>query len=331
MPTGKILVTGGAGYIGSHVALALRAAGMTPVIFDNFSTGNRRLVPPGVPVVTADCRDGQALRAALAEHSCVAIMHFAGSVVVSESIEQPVAYYRNNVTATLEVVSACLDCGIDSMVFSSTAAVYGAVTQPLVDEDHRTEPLTPYGHSKLMSEQILKDCAAANGLRSIVLRYFNVAGADPGGRTGQIATDSTHLIKRACEAAHGLRPELTVFGTDYPTPDGTCVRDFIHVTDLAEAHVLGLRHLLAGGPGATMNCGYGRGYSVTEVIDEVRRQAGSGFIVRKGPRRAGDAPQVVADSRRVRQILGWQPKHDSLRQIIADSLAWQAKLAETVN
>jgi UDP-glucose 4-epimerase len=321
-----ILVTGGAGYIGSHAVLALLDAGFRPVVLDDLSTGNPALVPDGVPLVRGNVGDRARVVDTLKRFDVRAVLHFAGSIIVPESVERPLDYYRNNTANSLSLFQGCLDAGVDKVIFSSTAAVYGQPEQVPVTEETRPAPINPYGASKLMTEQMLADADPAHGLRSVVLRYFNVAGADPQMRTGQMSATTTHLIRAACETALGRRARLDVFGTDYPTADGTCVRDFIHVSDLAEAHVLALRHLLDGGPSLVLNCGYGRGYSVRDVVSAIQGITGRPLPVREAPRRAGDPPSVVADNSKIRELLGWRARHDDLRTIIATSLEWQRRL-----
>jgi UDP-glucose 4-epimerase len=321
-----VLVTGGAGYIGSHAVLALLEAGFRPVVLDDLSTGTPALVPAGVPLVRANVGDRARVADTLKRFGISAVLHFAGSIIVPESIERPLDYYRNNTANSLSLFQGCLDAGVDKVIFSSTAAVYGQPEQVPVTEETNPAPINPYGSSKLMTECMLTDAGSAHGLRSVILRYFNVAGADPQMRTGQMSGATTHLIRAACETALGRRPRLDVFGTDYPTADGTCVRDFIHVSDLAQAHVLALRHLLDGGRSLVLNCGYGRGYSVRDVISTIQAVTGRPLPVREAPRRAGDPPSVIADNGRIRKVLGWHARHDDLRTIIATSLEWQRRL-----
>ncbi len=307
-----VLVTGGAGFIGSHALLALLDAGHPVVVIDNLSTGVREAVPEGVPFIAADIADVATVRAAIAAHDIGAIMHFAGSVRVDESVADPLKYYGNNTAASRTLIATAVDAGIERFVFSSTAAVYGIPETSPVDEAAPTQPINPYGWSKLMTERMLADTVAAGSrMRVAILRYFNVAGADP-----------------ASEVAVGKRPAIAIFGTDYPTPDGTCVRDYIHVSDLADAHVAVLDWLAAApGPLALFNCGYGRGYSVREVLAAVERAAGAPLDIREGPRRAGDPPALVADARAIRDTLGWQPRHDDLDRIVSDALRWERHLA----
>ncbi|WP_448208715.1 UDP-glucose 4-epimerase GalE [Azospirillum sp. sgz302134] len=323
---GRVLVTGGAGYIGSHVLHALTDAGIPAVTIDNLSTGRRASVPDAVPLVVGDIGSAELLERTIREHKVDAVMHFAGSIVVPESVEKPLAYYRNNTANSLTLVDTCVRLGVGRMVFSSTAAVYGAPARVPIDEETPTAPINPYGASKLMTEQMLRDAGAAHGLRSVILRYFNVAGADPAGRTGQATPTATHLIKVACQALLGRRPAMAVFGTDYPTPDGTCVRDYIHVSDLAEAHVLALLHLRRGGDSLVLNCGYGRGASVHEVLRTLEAVSGEPVPTVLADRRPGDPPQLVAGADRIRERLGWVPKHDTLEEIVRSALAWERSL-----
>jgi UDP-glucose 4-epimerase len=323
-----VLVTGGAGYIGSHAVLALKAAGHRPVVLDDLSNGERRLVPADVPLVEGDVGDPALLARVMAGHGIEAVMHFAGSIVVPESVADPLKYYANNSAASLTLVRAALDRRVRAFIFSSTAAVYGAPETVPIAETSPTRPINPYGRSKLVTEWLLGDVAAAHGLAFLALRYFNVAGADPEGRAGQCGRGATHLIKVAAQAALGLRPKLEVFGTDYPTPDGTCIRDYIHVSDLAAAHVAGLAHLLGGGEGGAYNCGYGRGFSVREVVRAVERAAGQPLAVEEAPRRAGDPPSLVADAGRLRQALGWRPRFDDLDLIVRSALDWERRISK---
>jgi len=323
----SVLVSGGAGYIGSHVVLALTEAGHRPVVIDDLSTGRRKLVAPDVPFVEGDIGNRQLVEQVLADHDCVAVMHFAGSIVVPESVEQPLAYYDNNVANSLALLQACQQRQVDRFIFSSTAAVYAGDAVKPVSEDDRLAPANPYGRSKLMVEWMLQDQAAASALSYGILRYFNVAGADPGLRAGQASPEATHLIKRACQTALGRHPAIDVFGSDYATPDGTAVRDYIHVSDLATAHVALLGHLQDGGDSCTLNCGYGHGFSVNQVLDAVDRVHGTPVPRRTAPRRAGDAASLIADPSRLRRLLGWQPQHDDLDHIIDTALRWERQLA----
>ena len=321
-----ILVTGGAGYIGSHMVHALVDAGEPVVVLDNLSTGFRFLLPSAVPFVAGSTGDRALVEKTLRQHGIDTIIHFAASIIVPESVADPLAYYRNNTMNTCNLLSVAVETGVSQFIFSSTAAVYGNAEQTPVREDAATAPVSPYGTSKLMSEIMLHDAGKAYGLRFVALRYFNVAGADPKLRTGQSTPAATHLIKVACEAALGKRPKLTVFGTDYPTPDGTCLRDYIHVSDLARAHSAALAHLRRGGDSATFNCGYGHGSSVLQVIDAVRRVSGQDFPVEVAGRRPGDPPALVANVERIRATLDWRPQFQDLDTIVAHALAWEKRL-----
>jgi UDP-glucose 4-epimerase len=322
-----VLVTGGAGYIGSHMVLELLAAGETVVVLDNLSTGYRWAVPQAAALVVGDAGDQDLVRTVIRKHGVRAIIHFAGSIVVPESVADPLAYYHNNTSNSRSLIEAAVSAGVKHFIFSSTAAVYGNPTQIPVVETAELKPLSPYGTSKLMTELMLADTARAHDFRYVALRYFNVAGADSQGRTGQSTPEATHLIKVACETALGKRPGMEVFGTDYPTPDGTCIRDYIHVTDLARAHMAALSYLRRGGRAEVMNCGYSRGYSVLEVIDAVKRASGRDLPVRMSARRPGDAAQIVAGTAKIRELLAWTPEHDDLDGIIRDALAWESGLA----
>ncbi len=322
-----VLVTGGAGYIGSHMVLELLDAGERVVVLDNLSTGFSWAVAKGVPLALGDTGDQALVARLIREHEIDAIIHFAASIVVPDSVRDPLGYYRNNTVNSRALIECAVNNGVRHFIFSSTAAVYGNPASIPVTEDAPTQPISPYGSSKLMSEIMLRDAAKAHGLGYVILRYFNVAGADPRGRTGQSSEGATHLIKVAVEAALGLRPKLDVFGIDYPTPDGTCIRDYIHVTDLARAHSDALRHLRAHDESLTLNCGYGHGFSVLEVVDTVKRVSGVDFPVAIAPRRAGDPAQIVADSARVRQALGWEPRFNDLSTIVTHALAWERQLA----
>jgi UDP-glucose 4-epimerase len=322
-----ILVTGGAGYIGSHMVLALADAGERVVVIDNLSTGFGWAVDPRVTLVEGDIGDDVLVARLLEAHAVEAIIHFAGSIVVPESVADPLGYYLNNTVKSRALIAAAIKAGVPHFIFSSTAAVYGNPSVTPVPENAELRPMSPYGSSKLMTEIMLADTAQAHPLKYVALRYFNVAGADPAGRTGQSTPRATHLIKVACETALGKRPHMDVFGTDYPTADGTCIRDYIHVTDLAEAHVAALRHLRHGGASAVLNCGYSKGYSVLQVIDAVKRVSGVDFEVRLAPRRPGDPASIVAASDRIRTELGWVPAHDDLDRIVSQALAWERHLA----
>lgn len=325
-----VLVTGGAGYIGSHACKALAAAGYVPVTYDNLVYGHRSAVRWG-PFVHGDILDRAALDAALQAWQPVAVMHFAAFAYVGESVTNPGKYYRNNVAGSLTLLESMRDAGVSQFVFSSTCATYGVPQAVPIAEDHPQKPINPYGASKLMIERMLRDFDAAHGLRSISLRYFNAAGADPAGETGEAHDPETHLIPLVLDAAAGVRPDVTVFGSDYPTQDGTCIRDYIHVTDLAQAHVLALQALQALEAGAATtayNLGNGKGFSVRQVIDTARAVTGLAIPVRMGPQRAGDPPELVGDASRIRAELGWLPQHADLADIVGTAWRWhQAQLA----
>lgn len=322
---GAVLVTGGAGYIGSHVVRQLGEAGEDVVVLDNLSTGFRSAVTAG-RLVVGDTGDRDVVSGLLAEYGVTTILHFAAHTIVPESVSDPLKYYGNNTCATRNLIECAVHAGIRHFIFSSTAAVYGVPPGGLAAEDSPTVPINPYGTSKLMSEWMLRDASAAHGFGYVILRYFNVAGADPGGRIGQSTRKATLLTKVACEAAVGKRPHVSIFGTDYATPDGTGVRDYIHVEDLATAHLDALRYLRRGGESTILNCGYGHGYSVREVIDAVDKANGAPLVRREEPRRAGDPPVLVARADRIRQVLGWQPQHDDLGFIVDTALRWERRL-----
>ena len=323
-----VLVTGGAGYIGSHMVHALIDAGERVVVLDNLSTGFAWAVTRGATLVVAETGDQARVAELIAAHGVDAVIHFAASIVVPDSVRHPLAYYRNNTVNSRALIETAVECGVRHFIFSSTAAVYGNPDRVPVREQDPTVPLSPYGRSKLMTELMLEDTGAAHGLHYAILRYFNVAGADPAGRAGQSTKGATHLIKVAVETALGLRPKMSVFGTDYPTPDGTCIRDYIHVWDLVRAHADALAYLRAGGESVTLNCGYGRGFSVLEVIETVKRVAGVDFAVERAGRRPGDPAQIVAAADRARAILKWQPQFDDLSTIVGHALAWERKLQQ---
>jgi UDP-glucose 4-epimerase len=323
-----ILVTGGAGYIGSHMVHGLIEAGERVVVLDNLSTGFNWAVPQRATLVVGDTGDQALAARIIAEHRVDAIIHFAASIVVPDSVADPLGYYRNNTANSRSLIECAVKGGVKQFIFSSTAAVYGNPDRVPVGEDDALAPMSPYGSSKLMTEMMLRDASAAHGLAHVILRYFNVAGADPELRTGQSTKGATHLIKVAVETALGLRPRMQVYGTDYPTPDGTCIRDYIHVCDLVRAHSDALAYLRKGGTSTTLNCGYGRGFSVLEVIDTVKRVAGVDFRVDTAARRAGDPAQIVAKSDRIRAALGWQPQFDDLETIARHALAWERRLAQ---
>ncbi len=324
-----VLVTGGAGYIGSHAVLALLDRGWDVAVIDNLTTGFRFAVPDGVAFYEGDIEDGALLARIIAERGIGAVMHFAGSIIVPESVENPLKYYHNNTAKSRALIESSVQGGVKHFIFSSTAATYGVPEVSPVSEDSPKLPINPYGMSKLMTEIMLADTARAHPLNYCALRYFNVAGADPQARTGQSTAGATHLIKVAVEAALGKRESVQVFGTDYDTPDGTGVRDYIHVSDLAAAHVLALEELIANpGQSLTMNCGYGRGFSVLEVLDAVDRVTNRTITRIMGPRRAGDPDSLISDNGRIKQTLPWVPQHADLDIIVAHALAWERKLSE---
>lgn len=325
----SVLVTGGAGYIGSHAVLALKDAGWPVAVIDNLATGFRFAIPDGVPLFEGDIADADLLARIFAEQQTGAIMHFAGSIIVPESVADPLKYYYNNTAKSRALIAAAVEAGVPHFIFSSTAATYGIPEVAAVSEDTPQRPINPYGWSKLMTEQMLADVAVAHPMNYGVLRYFNVAGADPQARSGQSTAGATHLIKVAIEAALGKRESVSVFGTDYATPDGTGVRDYIHVSDLAAAHVLTLEALIAQpGRSLTMNCGYGRGFSVNEVLDAVDRVTNRQLDRRIEGRRAGDPDSLISDPARLKATLGWEPRHADLETIIAHALAWERKLTD---
>ena len=321
------MVTGGAGYVGSHVVRALVDGDYPVVVLDDLSTGFADAVADEARFVEGDVGDRGLVERLIEEHGIGAVVHLAATAVVSESVAEPLAYYHNNTVKSRDLVAACLARGVGRFVFSSTAAVYGAPETQPVAEDAPTVPINPYGRSKLAAEWLLEDAAAASGLRDVVLRYFNVAGADPAGRIGQRTRHASHLIKVASEAAVGLRDHIEIYGEDYPTPDGSCVRDYIHVSDVASAHVAALAHLDGAGESLTLNCGYGRGYSVREVLGAVERVAGHHLDIRAAPRRPGDPPELVAAVARITETLGWRPEHADLEVIIRTAMEWEAKVA----
>jgi UDP-glucose 4-epimerase len=324
-----VLVTGGAGYIGSHAVLALSDARWNVVVIDDLSSGTREVVPDDVPFYHGSIAERVLVDSILDEQKIGAIMHFAGSIVVPESVEKPLKYYANNTLASHSLISAAVDAGVKHILFSSTAAVYGAAERVPISEDDRKEPINPYGASKLMTERMLADAAAAHSFNYGALRYFNVAGADPQGRTGQIGKGSTHLIKVAVEAAVGKRDHVDVFGNDYPTPDGTCIRDYIHVGDLAAAHVAALEWLSQNpANNLVLNCGYGRGLSVLEVLDAVDRVSGAPLKRVMQERRVGDPPALVASNGRLLDTLDWRPAYQDIDTIVAHALAWERKLLD---
>ena len=326
-----VLVTGGAGYIGSHAVLALRDAGWDVCVIDDLSTGTRRVIPDDVPFFEGSIADRALVARIFAERNIGAVMHFAGSIVVPESVERPLDYYGNNTLATHALLSAAVAAGVPHFVFSSTAAVYGAPDKVPISESDPKQPINPYGASKLMTEWMLRDAAAAHPINYAALRYFNVAGADHQRRSGQIGKGSTHLIKIAVEAAVGKRDHVDVFGVDYPTPDGSCIRDYIHVSDLADAHVKALERLIERPKdNLILNCGYGRGLSVLEVLDALDRLLETPLRRELKPRRAGDPPQLVSANEAIRDTLGWSPRFDDIETIVGDALAWEWQLLEGV-
>jgi UDP-glucose 4-epimerase len=324
----SVLVTGGAGFIGSHMALELLDAGEDVFVLDNLSTGFRWAVPDGANFVGGDVGDQDLVRGLLQRNAIDAILHFAGSIVVPESVADPLGYYLNNTCKSRSLIACAVETKIPNFIFSSTAAVYGIPKINPVTEDATLEPISPYGSSKLMTETMLRDTAKAHPLRFVALRYFNVAGADPKGRSGQSTARATHLIKVASETALGMRPSLEVFGTDYETPDGTCIRDYIHVSDLVRAHLDALRYLRVGGESIVLNCGYGEGFSVLDVVAAVKRAAKTDFAVHLSDRRPGDPAALVAGADRIREVLGWVPRRNNLDTIVEDALSWEKRLRE---
>ena len=321
-----VLVTGGAGYIGGHMVLGLLDAGESVVVLDNLSTGFAWAVPETAKLVVGDFGDAELVSRLIAEHRIDAIAHFAAKIVVPESVADPIGYYLNNTAKALSLIQGAVKNGVRNFIFSSTAAVYGETSAEPVDEDTPLNPISPYGRSKLMVEWMLQDASRAHDLRHVALRYFNVAGADPKGRLGQSTPNTTHLIKRGVQTALGRYPSMDVFGEDYPTRDGTCVRDYIQVTDLVDAHLAALAYLRAGGDSVTCNCGYGHGSTVKEVIEVVKRVSGVDFQVNYAGRRAGDPAAIVAKAERVRSVLGWRPSRDDLDAMVRQALDWERRL-----
>jgi UDP-glucose 4-epimerase len=323
----SVLVTGGAGYIGSHMTYALLDRGEEVVVLDNLSTGVRSLVSEEAVFVEGEVADQALVAGLIREHGIDAVIHFAGSIVVPESVAEPLRYYQNNVVASRSLIEACIAGAVKNFVFSSTAAIYGLSNSERITEEEQKNPINPYGRSKLMTEWILEDAARAYDFRYLALRYFNVAGADPRGRTGQSTPKATHLIKRACQVALGRVSHLDVFGTDFPTPDGTGVRDYIHVTDLANAHLLALDALRTGASSTSYNCGYGTGFSVRQVIDCMEAVLGRRLPVKEGPRRPGDPPSLISDPTKLKTVLKWRPEHDDLDEIIRSALEWERRFS----
>ncbi len=321
------LITGGAGYIGSHTVLALRQAGRSVVVLDDLSSGDRSVVPEDVPFIEGNAGDRQLLRKLFGDFNVDSVIHFAGSILVERSVSDPLSYYHNNVAVSRNLLEACVEQGIDRFIFSSTAAVYGAAATSPIPETTETRPINPYGTSKLVTEWMLRDIAAASHLRFVALRYFNVAGADPQGRSGQLGPEATHLVKIASQVVAGSRESIAIFGDDYDTPDGTCVRDYIHVSDLAAAHLSALNYLDSDGNSLVLNCGYGHGYSVQEVLQAVERCAGRPLNPQRAPRRPGDPPSLVADTSALRQTLAWSPRFDNIDVIINTAIDWEKSLA----
>ena len=322
-----VLVTGGAGYIGSHMVLALCDNEQDVVVLDNMTTGVRANVDERAVFVFGDIEDKSLVSRILKEHQIDAVVHFAGSIVVPESVTDPLGYYANNTAKTRNLLETCVESNIKNFIFSSTAAVYGAPRENPVFENAVLEPISPYGRSKLMTEWMLQDTAFAHDFNYVALRYFNVAGADPQGRSGQSTPKATHLIKVAAEVATGQRPYMEIYGKDYDTPDGTCIRDYIHISDLIDAHLRALKYLRDGGISVQLNCGYGKGYSVLDVISAVVRAHGQNFDVREAKRRAGDPPELIAGADKIRSVLGWKPQFADIDQIVGDAFRWERKIA----
>jgi UDP-glucose 4-epimerase len=323
----SVLVTGGAGYIGSHVVLGLRERGVPTVVVDDLSTGMAEVIPPDVPFVRGEVSDCALVDRVLRKHAVTAIIHFAGKILVAESVTRPLHYYANNVSNTVSLIEAAVEGNVGCFIFSSSAAVYGEPSATPIPEDAPVRPINPYGASKAMAERILMDAAATHGIRYAILRYFNVAGADPAGRSGQMTRGATHLIKIASEVAVGKRERISVFGTDYPTPDGTCIRDYVHVCDLADAHILALDAIANGREGVVYNCGYGKGASVLEVLRAVETVIGKPLPTDYAARRAGDPSALVADADLIRRELGWSPRYGDLETIVRSAISWERRTA----
>jgi UDP-glucose 4-epimerase len=322
-PHGPILITGGAGYVGSHVALALLDTGWPVIVVDDLSRGRRELVPDEAEFIEGSAGDAAFIKHTLIKHNCRSVMHFAGDIINAQSVREPALYYQRNTVVSEKFISACRAARVSHFIFSSSAAVYGEPANIPANEDTPAVPITPYGASKLMTEWMLRRAAGTSDMRYVALRYFNVAGADPKGRSGQFSQVTTHLIKAALEVALGRQHTLEIYGDDYLTPDGTCIRDYIHVSDLAAAHVLALRHLLTGGSNQVLNCGYGHGYSVREIIDAVAHTCGNPVPTTNAARRPGDVARLVADGRRLSALFAWTPRYKDLEAIIASAYAWE--------
>jgi UDP-glucose 4-epimerase len=325
----SILVTGGAGYIGSHMVHALADAGEPVVVIDDLSTGFRSAMPKTVPLIVGDVGSEELVEEVIRAHDVTEIIHFAASIVVPDSVSNPLGYYRNNTVNARSLLAAAVKTGIKHFIFSSTAAVYGTPERVPCAEDDFIKPMSPYGNSKLMTEMMLRDVAAVCSLKYVVLRYFNVAGADPKGRYGQSTTNTTLLVQIAAQVALGIRPYIEIYGDNYPTADGTCIRDYIHVADLVDIHLTALRHLRNAGTNLIANCGYGRGYSVKQVLDTVQSVSGRNFERRIGPRRRGDAVEVVADAKLIRAAFGWSPRYADLPTIVEHALRWEERLQKS--
>lgn len=326
MTVESILVTGGAGYIGSHAILGFQAAGYTPVVIDNLTTGRRQAVPKQVKFIEGNSGDQDLVQSVIEENAIEAVIHFAGSIVAPESVVNPLKYYFNNTCVSRSLIEACVKTGVRHFIYSSTALVYGLENEMPLREESLIAPANPYGTSKLVTEWILRDAASSHEFNYAALRYFNVAGADPDGRAGQSTPEATHLIKVGCQAAIGIRDHLELFGEDYDTPDGTCIRDYVHVTDLVDAHVRALDYLKNSRENLTLNCGYGRGFSVREVLKVIENHVGRPLDIRPGPRRPGDPPRLVSDSSKLCQKLGWRPRYDNLEIIVRTALEWERGL-----